>query len=47
MVRSCVQYLSIVELCDLRIQSVLCVNEDDFPSSVAILAWELSCDWTT
>lgn len=29
----------------LRIQGVLRVNEDYFPTRVAILAWQLSSDW--
>lgn len=29
-----------------RIQSVLCVDEDDFPTWVTVLAWQLSSDWT-
>lgn len=30
----------------MRIQCVLCVNEDDFPTRVAVLAWQLRSDWT-
>lgn len=29
----------------VRIQSVLCVNKDDFPAWVCLLAWQLSGDW--
>lgn len=29
----------------LRIQGVLCVNEDYFPTRVAVLARQLSSDW--
>lgn len=40
-VKCCMVFAIIV-----RIQGVLCVNEDDFPTWVAILAWQLSSNWT-
>lgn len=30
----------------VRIQGVLCVDEDDFPARVAVITWQLSSDWT-